>query len=43
VHIIGSVGWIGAAAAYLAVGITAGAARDAETVRAAWIAMELTG
>ena len=43
VHIIGSVGWIGAAAAYLALGIAAGAARDAETVRAAWIAMELTG
>jgi len=42
VHIIGSVGWMGAAAAYLALGIAAGA-RDAETVRAAWIAMELTG
>jgi uncharacterized membrane protein len=43
VHIIGSVGWIGAAAAYLALGIAAGAAGDPDTVRAAWIAMELAG
>ena len=43
VHIIGSVGWIGAAAAYLALGVAARAARNVETVRAAWIGMELTG
>ena len=43
VHIIGSVGWIGAAATYLALGVSARAARNVETVRAAWIGMELTG
>ena len=43
VHIIGSVGWIGAAATYLALGVSAHAALDVETVRAAWIGMELTG
>ncbi len=43
VHIVGSVGWIGAAAAYLALGAAAGTARDVQTVRAGWIAMELTG
>ena len=43
VHIICSVGWIGAAATYLSLGVAARGIRDAETVRAAWIGMELTG
>jgi hypothetical protein len=43
VHLTFSVGWIGAVAAYLALGISAATSQDAETVRAAWIAMELTG
>jgi hypothetical protein len=42
-HLTTSVGWIGAVAAYLALGVAAVTGRDAETVRAAWIAMELTG
>ena len=43
VHITSSVGWIGAVVAYLALGVSATTSRDAQTVRAAWIAMELTG
>jgi hypothetical protein len=43
VHLTFSVGWIGAVVAYLALGVSAVASRDAQTVRAAWIAMELTG
>ena len=43
VHLTFSVGWIGAAVAYLALGVSAVTSRDAQTVRAAWIAMELTG
>lgn len=43
VHLTVSIGWVGAAAAYLALGIAAAASDDAGTVRAAWIAMELTG
>ncbi len=43
VHIISSVGWIGAAAAYLAVSVAAAVGQDPLTVRAAWIAMELIG
>jgi hypothetical protein len=43
VHLTCSVGWIGAVVAYLALGIAALTGRDAQTVRAAWIAMELTG
>jgi hypothetical protein len=42
-HLTFSVGWIGAVVAYLALGAGAVAGRDAQTVRAAWIAMELTG
>ncbi len=42
-HIIGSVGWIGAATAYLGLGVAASVARNVETVRAAWIGMELIG
>ncbi|MDQ6693349.1 MAG: DUF2269 domain-containing protein [Chloroflexota bacterium] len=43
VHLIASVGWVGAVVAYLALGVSAVNSRDARTVQAAWIAMELTG
>ena len=42
-HLTCSVGWIGAGIAYLALGVAAATGRDAATVRAAWIAMELVG
>lgn len=42
-HVISSVGWSGAAAAYLVLGITAAVSEDPLTVRAAWIGMELLG
>jgi hypothetical protein len=42
-HLTCSVGWIGAVVAYLALGVAAVTSQDAQTVRAAWIAMELTG
>jgi hypothetical protein len=42
-HIICSVGWLGAAAAYLALGVAAAVSPQIQIVRAAWIGMELTG
>ena len=42
-HVTVSVGWIGAVVAYLALGASAVTSQDAQTVRAAWIAMEVTG
>ncbi|HZG65578.1 MAG TPA: hypothetical protein VEZ12_02485, partial [Herpetosiphonaceae bacterium] len=42
-HLTVSVGWIGAVVAYLVLGVSAVTSQDAPTVRAAWIAMELTG
>ena len=42
-HVASSVGWLGAAVAYLALAVAALTIQDARTVRAAWIAMELTG
>jgi hypothetical protein len=42
-HLTCSLGWIGAVVAYLALGVAAVTSQDALTVRAAWIAMELTG
>jgi hypothetical protein len=42
-HLALSVGWIGAVIGYLALGLAAATSKDAHTVRAAWIAMELTG
>jgi hypothetical protein len=42
-HLTFSVGWLGAAVAYLALGIAAVSAENAETVRAAWIGMETIG
>ena len=43
VHLTASVGWIGAVIAYLALGVSAIVSQDVQTVRAAWIGMELTG
>ena len=43
VHLTFSVGWIGTVIAYLGLGIAAVNSTDVETVRAAWIAMELIG
>jgi hypothetical protein len=43
VHLTCSVGWIGAVVAYLALGVAAVVRPDAETVRGAWMAMDLTG
>jgi len=40
-HITVSVGWIGAVAAYLALDVTALTSQDAQTLRAAYLAMEL--
>lgn len=42
-HVTSSVGWVGAVIAYLVLVVAALASRDSLTVRAAWIAMELTG
>ncbi|WP_181692657.1 DUF2269 domain-containing protein [Natronomonas sp. LN261] len=41
VHIMFSVGWIGAAAAYLVLDVTVVTSQDAQTLRAAYLAMEL--
>lgn len=43
VHLVCSVGWIGAVVAYLVLALSAVNGRDAQTVRAAWVAMALTG
>ncbi len=43
VHLVFSIGWIGAVVAYLVLGISAVTSKDVPTVRAAWIAMELIG
>jgi hypothetical protein len=42
-HLVVSIGWIGAVVAYLALGVSAMTSEDTPTVRAAWIAMEVTG
>jgi hypothetical protein len=42
-HLTFSVGWIGTVVAYLALGFTAVTTNDAQMVRAAWMAMEVTG
>lgn len=41
VHLTASVGWIGAVVAYLALVVAAMTTQQAQTVRAAWIAMDL--
>ena len=43
VHVIVSLGWIGAAGAYLVLGVAAQVSEQAATVRASWIGMELIG
>jgi hypothetical protein len=43
VHITCSLGWLGAVVAYLALGVSAVTSQDTPTVRAAYLAMELTG
>ena len=43
VHLMLSIGWIGAVVAYVALGIAAVTSQEAQMVRAAWIAMELIG
>jgi hypothetical protein len=43
VHLTSSLGWVGAVLAYIAMGATAATSHDPQTVRAAWIAMELAG
>lgn len=42
-HVTFSVGWIGAAVAYLTLGVAAVTSQETQTVRAAWTAMELIG
>lgn len=42
-HVTSSVGWLGAVAAFLALAIAGLTSRDALTVRAAYVAMELIG
>lgn len=41
VHLAPSVGWLGAIAAYLALDVTVATSQDAETLRAAYLAMRL--
>jgi hypothetical protein len=42
-HLTFAAGWIGAVVAYLALGVAAETSTNDETVRGAWVAMELTG
>jgi hypothetical protein len=42
-HVVCSMGWIGAAGAYLVLAAAAGTSQQVLTVRAAWIGMQLTG
>ncbi len=42
-HLSVSVGWIGALLAYLGLGVAASSSGDTQTIRAAWIAMEIIG
>lgn len=43
IHVISSVGWLGAVVAYLALVTAALTSQDTPTVRAIWIALELVG
>jgi len=42
-HVTSSVGWLGAVAGFLALAVAALTSQDAQTVRAAYLTMELTG
>ena len=43
VHLMCSVGWVGAVVVYLVLAVAAATSPEMETVRAAWMAMELAG
>jgi hypothetical protein len=43
VHLTVSVGWIGAVLTYLSLGVAAVVSSESQTVRAAWIGMDVTG
>jgi hypothetical protein len=43
VHLVASVGWVGAAIAYLPLSVTAAGSDDPVTVRSMWVAMEVLG
>ena len=43
IHLTASVGWIGGVVAYLVLGVGATTSSDAQTVRAAWVGMDLVG
>jgi hypothetical protein len=43
IHLSFSVGWIGGVVAYLALGLAAATSQDAQTLHAAWIAMDVIG
>jgi len=43
VHLTASIGWIGSVVAYLVLAFAVPATHDPETVRAAWVGMELVG
>jgi len=43
VHLLTSVGWIGAVLAYIALGLAASSSADSHRVRGAWESMELIG
>ena len=42
-HLAFSLGWVGAVVAYLALGLSAVNTEDPESIRAAWVGMEVTG
>lgn len=42
-HVVSSVGWLGAVVAFLPLAVAGLTSRDAQTVRAAYLAMELVG
>lgn len=42
-HLTFSIGWVGAAMAYLGLGIASAASEDAVTIRSAWVGMDLIG
>lgn len=43
IHLTVSIGWIGAVMAYIVLGVAVKTTSDTETIRSAWIAMELIG
>lgn len=43
VHLVASLGWIGAVLAYLAIGVRAASSTDPDTIRALWAALDIVG